>query len=235
MTCAEAGRQPPRITGCLPPLPALTDSFGILLGEVHRSFGAERVLDGASLHLEPGRVAALIGPNGSGKTTLLRILAGVLQPDSGSVSVCGQAPGRGLAGYVPAGDRMLNWRLSGRENLRFFARIAGVRRGEVDTAVRAAGEMGDAGDLLGKRAGQCSTGQRRRLMLAVAFLGSPPVLLIDEPFSDLDEEGCAAVEAASRRWVEADGLVVYAAPKRSEGPRADTVYRFADGRIVEDG
>jgi ABC-2 type transport system ATP-binding protein len=206
---------------------------GIVLEDVARSFGRERVLHGASLYVEPGRVAAFIGPNGSGKTTLLRILAGVLLPDSGSVAVCGEAPGHGLAGYVPAGDRMLNWRLSGRENLRFFARIAGVRRGDVDTAVLAAAEMADAADLLGKRAGECSTGQRRRLMLAVAFLGSPPVLLIDEPFSDLDDEGCAAVEAAARRWAEADGLVLYAAPKHTEGPRANAVYRFVDGRIVE--
>jgi ABC-2 type transport system ATP-binding protein len=166
---------------------------GIVLDDVARSFGRERVLHGASLYVEPGRVAAFIGPNGSGKTTLLRILAGVLLPDSGSVAVCGEAPGNGLAGYVPAGDRMLNWRLSGRENLRFFARIAGVRRGDVDTAVLAAAEMADAADLLGKRAGECSTGQRRRLMLAVAFLGSPTVLLIVEPFSDVDVEGCAAV------------------------------------------
>jgi ABC-2 type transport system ATP-binding protein len=208
---------------------------GIVLDDVRRTFGNERVLDGASLRLEPGRVAAIVGPNGSGKTTLLRMLAGVLQQDSGSVAVCGRAPGHGLAGYVPAGDRMLNWRLSGRENLRFFARIAGIRRGDVDAAILAAAETADAADLLGKRAGQCSTGQRRRLMIAVAFLGSPPVLLIDEPFSDLDDGGCAAVEAASRRWVDADGLVLYAAPKRSEGPRTDAIYRFADGRIEEDG
>ena len=213
---------------------ASPDARGILLEDVSRSFGHERVLGGVSLRSEPGRVAAFVWPNGSGKTTLLRILAGVLLPDSGSVLVCGQAPGHGFAGYVPAGDRMLNWRLSGRENLRFFARIAGVRRGDVDTAVLAAAAIADGADLLGKRAGECSTGQRRRLMLAVAFLGSPPVLLIDEPFSDLDDEGCAAVESASRRWAEAEGLVLYAAPKRSEGPRADAVYRFADGQIVEE-
>jgi ABC-2 type transport system ATP-binding protein len=211
-----------------PPAP-----LGIVLDDVHRSFGPERVLDGAALQVDRGKLVAFVGPNGSGKTTLFRILAGVLEPDSGSVSVFGEAPGRGLAGYVPAGDRMLNWRLSGRENLRFFARIAGVRRAEVDPAIRSAAELADASELLGKRAGECSTGQRRRLMLAVAFLGSPPAVLIDEPFSDLDDEGCRAVEASSRRWADAGGLVLYAAPKRTEGPAADVVYGFADGRIVE--
>jgi ABC-2 type transport system ATP-binding protein len=213
---------------------ASLDMHGIALEDVHRTFGHERVLDGASLRVELGQVAGLIGPNGSGKTTLLRMLAGVLQQDSGSVAVCGRAPGHGLAGYVPAGDRMLNWRLSGRENLRFFARIAGVRRADVDVAVLTAAGRADAADLLRKPAGQCSTGQRRRLMVAVAFLSSPPVLLIDEPFSDLDDGGCAAIEAASRRWADGGGLVLYAAPKRSEGPRADAVFRFVDGSIVED-
>jgi lipopolysaccharide/colanic/teichoic acid biosynthesis glycosyltransferase/ABC-type Na+ transport system ATPase subunit NatA len=210
------------------------DGRGILIDGVSRSFGAQPVIDGASLRVEPGHVAALVGPNGSGKTTLLRILAGVLDPDSGSVSVCGRPPGSGLAGYVQAGERMLNWRLSGRENLRFFARIGGVARQAVDAAVVAAAETTGAADLLGKRAGECSTGQRRRLILAVAFLGSPPVVLIDEPFSDLDDEGCAAVDATCRAWRAAGRLVLYAAPKRAEGPRADFVFRFADGRIRED-
>jgi ABC-2 type transport system ATP-binding protein len=221
-------------TTAMKPRLELRKPGAVVLRGVTRAFGDEPVLKYVALHLDAGQVVAFVGPNGSGKTTLLRILAGVLQPDLGSVAICGEAAGQGLAGYVPAGDRMLNWRLSGRENLRFFARVAGVRRGDVDSSVLTAAEMADAADLLGKRAGQCSTGQRRRLMLAVAFLGSPPVLLIDEPFSDLDDGGCAAVEAASCRWAEADGLVLYAAPKRSEGPRAHAVYRFSDGRIVED-
>jgi ABC-type molybdenum transport system ATPase subunit/photorepair protein PhrA len=79
---------------------ACPDARGILLEDVSRSFGHERVLGGVSLRSESSRVAAFGGPNGSGKTTLLRILAGVLLPDSGSVVVCGRAPGRGLAGEV---------------------------------------------------------------------------------------------------------------------------------------
>ena len=209
------------------------DGHELRIDGVSRSFGARLVLHGVSLRVEAGQVAALVGPNGSGKTTLLRILAGVLDPSSGSVSVWGRAPGQGIAGYVPAGDRMLNWRLTGRENLRFFARIRGAA-GDVDAAVVAAAQTTGSVGLLDKRAGECSTGQRRRLILAVAFLGSPPVVLIDEPFSDLDEEGCMAVDAACRAWSTAGGLVLYAAPRRVDGPRADVVFRFAHGRFLEE-
>jgi ABC-2 type transport system ATP-binding protein len=218
----------------LPGSRAGVDGGAIVLEGLRRSFGHERVLHDVSLRVASGQIVALIGPNGSGKTTLLRILAGVLEPDAGSVAVAGQRPGRGLAGYVPAGDRMLNWRLTGRENLRFFGRIGGVRRNDVPSAILAAAHSADASDLLDKRVGACSTGQRRRLMLAVALLASPPVLLIDEPFSDLDDQGCSAVETASRRWAGGGGLVLYAAPKRSEGPRADLVYRLAHSGIRED-
>ncbi len=209
------------------------------LGGVHtegirRSFRGQLVLDGVSLCVEARRVAALIGSNGSGKTTFLRILAGVLEPEGGSVLVAGRPPGRGLAGFVPSGDRMLNWRLTGAQNLEFYARIAGVARRNIDSVVRAAAEGADAGPLLEKRAGECSTGQRRRLMLAVALVGSPPVLLLDEPFADLDEPGRVAVEQVSHRWAEAGGSVLYAAPGSGQGPRHDVELRFREGRIEEE-
>lgn len=198
---------------------------------VLRSFHAERVLDGVSLRLAAGSVAALIGANGSGKSTLLRILAGVLEPEAGSVLVAGSPPGRGSAGFVPAGDRMLNWRLTGAQNLEFYARVGGVGGGNVGSAVRAAAEAADAGSLLHKPAGECSTGQRRRLMLAVALVGSPPVMLLDEPFADLDERGCAAVESVSRRWADLGGSVLYAAPGGDQGPPFDLEFRFRDRRL----
>lgn len=204
------------------------------VGELRRSFRGQKVLDGASLHVDAGSVAALAGPNGSGKTTLLRILAGVLDPESGSVLVAGRAPGSGLAGFVPGGDRMLNWRLTGAQNLQFYARIAGVARASVDIAVQAAAEAADAERLLDKRAGECSTGQRRRLMVAVALVGSPPVLIFDEPFADLDEDGCAAVALVARRWAASGGSVMYAAPSRDQGPESDIVFRLQDGQVEKE-
>jgi ABC-type multidrug transport system ATPase subunit len=184
---------------------------------VTRSFGARRVLEGVSLRLEAGTLAAVVGPNGSGKTTLLRVLAGVLLPDAGRVDVAGAPPGSGRSGFVPAGDRGLYWRLTGRANLEFFAGISGV--GGTDVAWAA--EALDAEPLLDRRMGVCSTGQRRRVAIARALVGRPPVVLIDEPYADLDEPGCAAVEVACRSWTSGGGVVLYAAPLEAEGPEPD--------------
>lgn len=208
-------------------------SGSVEIAGLSRSFVGEGVLDGVSLDIREG-VTALIGANGSGKTTLLRILAGVLDPDRGTVRVAGRPPGRGLAGFAPAGDRMLNWRLTGGENLAFFARLKGVPRGLLDRAIGAAADAADAGDLVSKIVGRCSTGQRRRLMLAVALVGSPPVVLLDEPYADLDERGIAAVDVLASRWANAGGLILYAAPKAEDGPPAGIVVRLVDGRAEVD-
>ena len=203
----------------------------VVANDVRHSFGEEPVLHDLSLRLEAGTTAGLIGANGSGKTTLLRILAGVLEPEAGSTLIAGHPPGRGFAGFVPAGDRMLNWRLTGGQNLEFYARIAGVPSASLSRTVRAAAEATVAVELLHKRAGECSTGQRRRLMLAVALAGSPPLVLLDEPFADLDDEGCRAVEQFSRRWAEYGGSVLYAAPGNGQGPPCDVELYLRGGRL----
>ena len=173
--------------------------------EVTRSFGDRRILHDVTLELGPGRIVGIVGSNGSGKSTLLRILAGILDPTSGSVEVAGAEAGRGQATFVCAGDRMLDWRLSGRANLTFFARVAGIGRDDVPAAIEVASESLGAGDLVDRRVGQLSTGQRRRLMLSVAFLIRAPVLLLDEPFEDLDREGREVVAAASSGWAAREG------------------------------
>ena len=197
---------------------------------VSRRFGERVVLRDLHLSLEPGTIAAVTGPNGSGKTTLLRLLAGVLSPDAGTILVAGEPPGRGATGFVPPGDRGLYWRLTGRANLEFFASIAGGSREDALGAARAL----DAEGTLDRRMGLCSTGERRRVAIARAFAARPPVVLLDEPYADLDEAGCRAVEAACRAWAGADGLVVYAAPQPGEGPEPDVHLRVDSNRAVEE-
>jgi ABC-type multidrug transport system ATPase subunit len=178
-----------------------------------------------------GSVAALVGRNGSGKTTLLRIAAGTLAPDSGAVTVGDGQPGRGQAGHVPAGDRMLNFRLTGRQNLEFYARLCGTARRDVRLLAEAAAEALDAGDLLEARTGECSTGQRRRLMLAAGVIGRPPVLLLDEPMADLDDIGRTIVSTLVERWRDAGGAIVCVAPSSGELPTADLHFSLLQGRL----
>jgi ABC-2 type transport system ATP-binding protein len=189
--------------------------------EITRRFGGALVLDQVSFRVPQGTVASLIGPNGSGKTTLLRILAGLLTADGGRALVAGAPPGHGRASFVPTGDRTLYWRLTGRQNLSFFGRISGLGGRSAATRGRAAAEALDAGELLGRRVGSMSTGQRRRLAIARAFAAGTEVVLLDEPFADLDPQGCRAVATVSRAWVEMGGTILYATPVPEGGPEAD--------------
>jgi ABC-2 type transport system ATP-binding protein len=215
-----------------PPTPLIPRSAGsVSVTGLVRRFGDHTVLDDVDLEVASGSVAMVVGDNGSGKTTLLRILAGVLDADAGLVSVAGAPPRRGLSSFVPSGDRMLHWRLTGAQNLGFFARLGGAGGPSLQADVRLAAAALDAEDLLQRHVGECSMGQRRRLMLAVGFLARAPVVLLDEPEADLDDEGRAAVEAACRSWADHGGVVVSATPSADSGLRADALARLTAGRI----
>jgi ABC-type multidrug transport system ATPase subunit len=204
---------------------------GLAVEHVWRRFRKFEVLKDASLALEEGQIGAVIGANGSGKTTLLRILAGVLTPDKGAVTVAGRPLGRARVGYVLAGDRGLYQRLTGYQNLEFFGRLGGLQRAPALAAARSVAAMLDATDLMEKRLSACSTGQRRRLAVARGFVARPPVVLIDEPFSDLDDTGKDAVATVMEHWAGAGGTVLFAAPSMEGGPRADVVFRMRSGEL----
>jgi ABC-2 type transport system ATP-binding protein len=215
-----------RREGFGPRIPGSVDVTGLI-----RSFGDRRVLEGIDLHVSSGSVTMLLGQNGSGKTTLLRILAGVLDADEGAVSVAGTPPRRGLSAFVPSGDRMLNWRLTGAQNLAFFSRLAGARGEEIDRDLARVASALDAAELLNRRVGECSMGQRRRLMIAVGFLSAAPVVLLDEPDADLDDDGREAVDALCRGWADAGGVVLFASPTAGTRPATNAIVQLRDGRL----
>jgi ABC-2 type transport system ATP-binding protein len=167
--------------------------------DVSRRFGRTPVLEQVSLAVPRGGIHALLGPNGAGKTTLIRILAGLLVPDSGTVNISGiEATGapciaRGSVGLVPSGDRSFYLRISGVENLTFFARLQGMGR---KAAARRSLELLEQVGLLDAarmRVGLYSHGMQKRLSVARALLTDPPVLLVDEGTHDLDPEGAQRV------------------------------------------
>ncbi len=177
---------------------------------VARRFGSKTALRGVDLVVGPGEIHALLGPNGAGKTTLTRIICGLVDPDAGTVHRSG------IVGLVPSGDRTFYLRLSGRENLMFFARLNGFRARE---AKRRAAEVLDAvglADAAKLPVGRYSHGMQKRLSVARALLANPTLLLVDEATHDLDPAGAAQVRVLVERLAERGAAVLWTTQRVEE-------------------
>jgi ABC-2 type transport system ATP-binding protein len=143
-----------------------------------------------TFQVAPGEVLALLGPNGAGKTTTIKMIAGLLRPTAGRITLSGVdvATDRSRAvstlGAVLEGNRNLHWKLTVRENLAYFGALKGVRdvRRRSDQLV----DQLDLGSHVTKRVGELSRGLQQRVAIAIALLGDPRVLLLDEPTLGLD-------------------------------------------------
>jgi heme exporter protein A len=166
--------------------------------ELRRDYGERVALRGINLALGLGLTLAVLGPNGAGKTTLLRVLATLLRPSAGTVSVLGaELPrhawrARGRIGYV--GHEPLLYRdLSVAENLRFHARLHGLGPAGISRAAELLERAGLA-SRVDERAANLSAGMAQRVAICRALLHEPELLLLDEPFAHLDPAGAALVE-----------------------------------------
>lgn len=165
------------------------------LENLERRYGERVALEGVSFRLEAGQTLGVLGANGAGKSTLLRVLATLLRPHGGTARILGASlPGeaiavRGLIGYV--GHEPLLYRdLTGRENLRFQARLHRAGDDRVEALLAATGMERRAGEPVA----DLSKGMRQRLAVARAVLGDPPLLLLDEPRTHLDPVAAELLE-----------------------------------------
>ncbi|HZP64210.1 MAG TPA: ABC transporter ATP-binding protein [Terriglobales bacterium] len=150
-----------------------------------KQFGRFAALRGVTADFGVGRLYAILGDNGAGKTTLLRSLAGLSAPTRGTVSILGTTNLRDVCsalGYM-AHPSLLYDELSGMENLRYFARLYGINN---DERCRQVIRSVNLDPLLERPVGQYSQGMRQRMSLARALLNDPKILLLDEPFSNVD-------------------------------------------------
>jgi ABC-type multidrug transport system ATPase subunit len=160
-------------------LPAVT------VTDLVKQFGRFAALRGVTAEFAPNRLYAILGDNGAGKTTLLRALAGLTPPTRGSISMLGTTDLRSVCGQMGymAHPSLLYDEMSGMENLRYFARLYDVldkdRCADVIRAVK-------LDPSLTRPVGQYSQGMRQRMSLARALLNDPKILLLDEPFSNVD-------------------------------------------------
>jgi ABC-2 type transport system ATP-binding protein len=203
-----------------------------------------QVLRGISLTVNKGEIVGLLGPNGAGKTTLIKILATLVLPDSGSGIVnrfdlfTQPDQVRKVIGLVNTSERSFYWRLTGRQNLLFFAALWGITGSEANTRVDKILYFLDLSDKANTSFMKYSTGQQQRLALARALIPDPPVLLMDEPTRSLDPVAASEL----RRFVKTDlseqmnKTVVWCTHNLKEAEEiCDRLFFIHKGKIIASG
>jgi ABC-2 type transport system ATP-binding protein len=189
-----------------------------------------RVLDGLDLEVGAG-VTGLLGPSGCGKSTLLRSIVGVQQVAGGEVQVLGEPAGsaslRHRIGYVTQDTSVYN-DLTITENLRFFARVLGAPDDEVDRAIDAVDLRSHADAVVGRLSG----GQQSRASLAVALIGSPDLLVLDEPTVGLDPVLRRDLWKLFHEIADAGAAVLVSSHVMDEAERCDQLLLMRDGEIL---
>jgi len=165
--------------------------------------GNVRALRGVDLHVKTGEIFGLLGPNGAGKTTLVKILSCLILPDRGRALIGGEdvrheQKVKPRLGLVHSDERSFYWRLSGRENLRFFARLYDVPGKRIDARIDELLQKVDLAEAAPRRFSDYSSGMKQRLAIARALLHDPPILLMDEPTRSLDPAASLALRALIR-------------------------------------
>jgi ABC-2 type transport system ATP-binding protein len=200
-----------------------------------KTYGAKTAVDGISFSVEPGRVTGFLGPNGAGKSTTMRMILGLDRPTAGSVSVNGhryqdsRAPLREVGALLEA--RALHPGRSARNHLRWLAVSNGLPTTRVDDVLDLVG-LESVAD---QRVGRFSLGMGQRLGIAVALLGSPPVVVLDEPVNGLDPEGIRWVRTLARQLAEEGRTVFISSHLMSEmALTADHLVVIGRGTVLAD-
>ena len=161
----------------------------IKIEKLSKSFGEQKVLDKIDFKLESGEIVGLIGPSGSGKSTLIKTMLGMEKADDGEALVLDyKMPKREILsniGYMAQSDALYEM-LTGYENLEFFGKMKGVLFDKLKKEIEYIAEVVDLTDDLKKLVSKYSGGMKRRLSLAIALIGSPELLILDEPTVGID-------------------------------------------------
>ena len=187
-----------------------------------KRFGGRTAISDVSLRVESGEVVGFLGPNGAGKTTTMRVLLGTLRPDEGSIDV------HGSVGYLPEAFSAYDV-LSVRSYIEFIARLKNVRDADaVDDAMARSG----VADLASRPVQRLSKGQRQRVGLAQALLGSPPNYILDEPTIGLDPKQIVETRRVIRELRSSAAVLLSTHLLAEAAEICDRVVVIVRGRIV---
>ena len=207
----------------------------IRIENVTKKFGSYAALDGISLNFEKGKIHGIIGRNGSGKTVLFKCICGFLRVDGGAVLVNGKQIGKEIEapesigaiietpGFLPG--------YSARQNLQFLAGIRGkIGKKEIDEAIRKVGLDPEAK----KHVGKYSLGMRQRLGIAQAIMEDPELLILDEPFNGLDNQGVQEMRQLFLKLKDEGKTILLASHNREDiAALCDTTVEIDRGKIVK--
>jgi ABC-2 type transport system ATP-binding protein len=208
---------------------------------LHKRFGDIHAVNDVSLHIAPGETYGLLGPNGAGKTTTISILAGLLEPDAGTVTVAGtrirprSTAGKAAIGLVPQ-DLAIYPDLTGEENLRFFAALYGLSKREAGARADEVLEVIGLTDRRKDRTSKYSGGMRRRLNIGIGLLHKPQLLVLDEPTVGVDPQSRNAI-LESVEALSGEGMaVLYTTHYMEEAERlCDRIGIIDSGKVIAEG
>jgi len=189
---------------------SLSTSGALEAVNLTKIIGDRTIVDDVSFSLQPGEVFGFLGPNGAGKTTTIRMLVGLIKPTRGSVTVCGYDIRRDFEramrciGCIVENPDLYRF-MTGRENLEHFARMLRVPHSEIERVAA----LVNLDHRLHQRVGTYSLGMRQRLGIAQAMLGSPRVLILDEPANGLDPAGIREIRELIRGLAAERGMAVF--------------------------
>ena len=185
----------------------------IRLADLTKRYGKFTAVDGISLHVPRGELFGLLGPNGAGKTTTMRMIAGILRPSSGSISVAGiDLLARPLAakarlGFIP--DRPFVYdKLTGGEFLRFAAALYGQQGAAIERRIDELLELFELTPWKGELTENYSHGMRQKLIICGAFVHRPELIVVDEPMVGLDPKSARLLKDLFRQFVDRGGTVL---------------------------
>jgi ABC-2 type transport system ATP-binding protein len=205
---------------------------------LRKRFGDEDVIQGIDLSIEEGEIFGLIGPDGAGKSTLIRMLAGILEPTAGEISLRGidcvrdYEEARSIVGYMPQTFGLYGL-LTVEENLRAVARIQGVRGADFKTRVERLYQFSGLGPFRNRRAAQLSGGMKQKLGLSCVLVHQPQILLLDEPTVGVDPLSRREFWEILHALAARGSTILISTPYLEEAERCHRIAFLKQGRVLE--